>query len=252
MNSGGQYYSLFRKFFDTYAPSGFAGIKSDDPLVAELETMMEKNNQFVYFGEMLHYQLLYVSKQTDQIIGIKPEDFYPSCFFEIVHPEDAERLSMGKTKLFRMTHSVYTAGEGSSLLSTNFRLRNTEGGYSNILMQILIFYSNVPFKAAYIIKVHTNIDWCRKCKYDYHYYAGTDFSLFRYPDEELLNIGVPFSRREFEIIKLISTGLNSEQVAETLFISPETVYTHRRNILKKSNKPHLSDVIYKLMELGVL
>ncbi len=39
--------------------------------------------------------------------------------------------------------------------------------------------------------------------------------------------------REIEIIKAISNGLKSEEIAEQLFISPHTVLTHRKNILKK-------------------
>ena len=64
--------------------------------------------------------------------------------------------------------------------------------------------------------------------------------------------GIPYSNREFEIINLIASGLNTEQVAEKLFLSRETVSTHRRNILKKSGKKLMSDVIYDLVERGVM
>ena len=61
-----------------------------------------------------------------------------------------------------------------------------------------------------------------------------------------------FSNREFEIIKLIQEGLNNEQIAEKLFLSKHTIYTHRNNILNKSGKVHISDVIYDLEEQGLL
>jgi DNA-binding NarL/FixJ family response regulator len=41
------------------------------------------------------------------------------------------------------------------------------------------------------------------------------------------------SEREIEIIKLIANELNTNQIAEKLFLSPATVETHRHNILKK-------------------
>lgn len=41
--------------------------------------------------------------------------------------------------------------------------------------------------------------------------------------------------REIEIIKLLSKGLNSHDIAGQLFISENTVETHRRNILRKTN-----------------
>jgi DNA-binding NarL/FixJ family response regulator len=77
-------------------------------------------------------------------------------------------------------------------------------------------------------------------------------SLFRYPDEELLDIGPVFSERELEIIKLIESGLSSKQIAAKLFLSVYTVNTHRKNILKKSGKPMISNLIYELKEQGLL
>ncbi len=61
-----------------------------------------------------------------------------------------------------------------------------------------------------------------------------------------------FTDREFEIIRLIHGGLDSEQIAEKLFLSKHTVNTHRKNILGKTGKAHISDLIYDLHERGLL
>ena len=103
-----------------------------------------------------------------------------------------------------------------------------------------------------MININTDISWCKKIKHGYHYYVGNDLSYFRYPDEELLMTGNIFSEREFEIIKLIHEGLDSEQIAEKLFLSKHTVNTHRKNILDKTGKAHISELIYDLHEKGLL
>jgi DNA-binding NarL/FixJ family response regulator len=41
------------------------------------------------------------------------------------------------------------------------------------------------------------------------------------------------TEREIEIIKLIKNGSTNKEIAETLFLSPRTVETHRARILKK-------------------
>ena len=186
------------------------------------------------------------------MMGIKPEDLRPNHFLEASHPDDLKKASLGRVKLFKMAHNVSLAKKGYSLMSSNFRMLNAQGKYSNFLYQLYVFYSKIPYESAFIIKVHTNIDWCRKMKYCYHYYSGNDLSYFRSPDEDLLMKGIPFSNREFEIINLVATGLHSKEIAEKLFISPETVNTHRRNILKKSDKATISDVIYDLIDQGAL
>jgi DNA-binding NarL/FixJ family response regulator len=69
---------------------------------------------------------------------------------------------------------------------------------------------------------------------------------------ELLSMGNLFSRREFDIIQLIEKGLNSDQIAEKLFLSANTVNTHRRNILKKSGKTNTAELIHDLKTAGLL
>ncbi len=43
------------------------------------------------------------------------------------------------------------------------------------------------------------------------------------------------TRREKEILKLLSEGLTGPQIADKLFLSPLTVETHRKNLMQKLN-----------------
>lgn len=43
----------------------------------------------------------------------------------------------------------------------------------------------------------------------------------------------PLTERELEVLKLVARGLNNQEIASTLVISPTTVYTHVSNILSK-------------------
>ena len=54
---------------------------------------------------------------------------------------------------------------------------------------------------------------------------------------------INLSPREFEIVKLIKEGLSSKDIAEKLFISLETVHTHRRKILAKNNAKNFNEII---------
>ena len=46
------------------------------------------------------------------------------------------------------------------------------------------------------------------------------------------------SVREIEILVLLSSGMQNEEIAQKLFISPNTVKTHLYNIFKKINVPN--------------
>ena len=129
---------------------------------------------------------------------------------------------------------------------------NVQGKYSQFLIQGYLYYITMPTETVFFLKIHTNIDWSKKKLHGYHYYVGNDMNNFRYPDKELLSMGHMFTWREFEIIKLIESGLSSKQIAKKLFLSVYTIYTHRSNILKKMEKTTIADLIYEFKEQGVL
>ena len=193
-------YSLFFKFIDTFSPTGFKGIDPDDPLLLVLEEMMKCNNQFFFVADLIQVKLLFTSKRSVEMIGINPVDVTPFHFFEATHPDDIHRHSLGRSKLFGLAQGLYIAEKGNVLLSTNLRLRNPVGEYPNILIQCYLFYTLMPIKTVYEIQVHTNIEWFKKIKHGYHYYVGNNFSYFRFPDEEMLNLGNILSDREFELL----------------------------------------------------
>jgi DNA-binding CsgD family transcriptional regulator len=62
----------------------------------------------------------------------------------------------------------------------------------------------------------------------------------------------PVSTRELEILKLISEGLSGKEIANRLFVSVETVKSHRRHLFDKfsaRNSPHL---VQKAFQTGLL
>ncbi len=218
----------------------------------DLELMMEKNNQFFFICDLIQMRILFTSKRSTQMIGIEPKNVTPYHFFEATHPDDIHRHSLGRTQLFKIAQELFIARKGNALASTNFKILCADGKYKCLLFQCYLFYSETPVKTAYVIQVHTDVDWCKNLKKQFHYYSGTDLSLFKYPDEELMQMGNIYTKREFEIIKLIELGLNSEQIAEKLFVSHFTINAHRANILKKSNKTCMSELIHFLNTNGSL
>ncbi|MEO6981370.1 MAG: LuxR C-terminal-related transcriptional regulator, partial [Mucilaginibacter sp.] len=57
------------------------------------------------------------------------------------------------------------------------------------------------------------------------------------------NTDSPLSKRETEIIKMISEGKKRNEIADELFIELETVKTHIKNIYSKLNVNSRSDAL---------
>jgi len=245
-------YRPFIDFIDQYLPDEFQHIDPDSPLMLDLERMMEANNQFFFIGNLLQMKIFFTSKKSIDLIGMEPREVDPASFLRAVHPDDLARLINARTRLFRLAGEVFLAKKGIAVISTTLRFLSLSGRFVNQLIQCYLFYESIRQPAVYILQVNTDISWFNKIKYGYHYYIGDDMAFFRYPDEKLLLTGNIFSAREFEIITLASEGLNSEQISKKLFLSVHTIETHRRNVLKKSGKSSIIEVILDLKNRGLL
>lgn len=62
----------------------------------------------------------------------------------------------------------------------------------------------------------------------------------------------PLSKREVEVLYLLSKGYSSKQIASQLFLSENTVNNHRKNMLYKTGNRNTSELISFSKEKGLL
>lgn len=58
--------------------------------------------------------------------------------------------------------------------------------------------------------------------------------------------------RETEILKLLANGQSTQTIADGLYLSPHTVQTHRKSIIKKLNIKSPTEFVIYAMDLGLL
>lgn len=71
-------------------------------------------------------------------------------------------------------------------------------------------------------------------------------------DSQKLQTLPHLTRREKEVLKLIAEGLTNTQIAEQLFISVDTVESHRKNLHTKLNVKNTATLIRFAVENGLL
>ena len=72
------------------------------------------------------------------------------------------------------------------------------------------------------------------------------------PKSKDSNLHENLSEREMEIFMQVTQGKSAKEIAEKLFISPHTVYTHRKNILKKLACGSAAELINYAYSQGLL
>jgi DNA-binding NarL/FixJ family response regulator len=73
--------------------------------------------------------------------------------------------------------------------------------------------------------------------------ALIEFSFRRGPEKPQQQLHDDLSEREMEVLMLITQGRSTKYIADKLFLSTHTVYTHRKNILKKLSCKSAAELI---------
>jgi DNA-binding CsgD family transcriptional regulator len=73
---------------------------------------------------------------------------------------------------------------------------------------------------------------------------------FELDEANLKKLGI--SKREYEVLELISQGLSNQEIAENLFVSTSTVKTHVSNILAKLDSSRRTQAIRRAKELHII
>ncbi len=81
--------------------------------------------------------------------------------------------------------------------------------------------------------------------------TGTVLSFARQGFKE---VGGPWhlSRRELEVLGLISEGLSNREIADRLFLSEQTVRSHVKTTLRKMGKKHRLDAVLAALQVGLI
>ena len=69
-------------------------------------------------------------------------------------------------------------------------------------------------------------------------------------DQTLLKSGI--SRREWEVLELMSKGLSNQEIADQLFLSLNTIKTHSSKLFEKLDVKRRTQAIEKAKRMGIL
>lgn len=184
----------------------------------------------------------YVSKNYAACLGLDAKELKTRgmrYFWSRIHPDDIDSWLSALNHLMEFTLSEIEENKRHKANYTwNFRFKNADGAYVNIIQNTtpLVFDSEckpIIGLAHYTVlhpKIKMEITASAKILNAKNEYETIYFNNF---SQKLLNDNI--SNRERDVIRLLILHLSSKEISEKLNISPHTVDTHRRNILKKLN-----------------
>jgi DNA-binding NarL/FixJ family response regulator len=70
--------------------------------------------------------------------------------------------------------------------------------------------------------------------------------------QQFIKTSSMLSDREMDVLKLIADGQTNKEIAETLFLSPHTIDTHRKNLLEKTGASNSAALIRYAIKTGLI
>jgi DNA-binding CsgD family transcriptional regulator len=206
------------------------------------------SDQAVLLVELYTHKYLYVSPSIKNMTGYEPEQFTDFHFVAtLLSPKEMEiMVEISNYFVSRISELNLPPHETSRLHSVrNSWLRKKDGTETNLLQHgftVMVNEQGNPLAQVLIISDITSYNNARE-----HFYAltlqkddGTEETLLA---GRVGDSGDMISAREREILKLVSLGNSSKAISERLHISVETVKTHRKNLLEKTNCKNSLDLV---------
>jgi len=218
--------------------------------IIELDAYLPYNSTFFCITNTQSLSFEYISKNMFSCLGLN-SDLIKSkgmrYFWSRMHLDDIEHWLQALNDLMVFTLNEISKEDRKRMSYTwNYRFKNDKGDYVNIIQNTTPLEFDLDEKpiiglAHYTVldsKIPLQVSATAKLLNEHNEYETKYFNNF---SQRMLNDGI--SNRERDIIRLLVLNKNSKEIAQKLNISPNTVDTHRRNILKKLNLSSTGELI---------
>jgi DNA-binding CsgD family transcriptional regulator len=223
-----------------------------DKHIKFLEKLNIIENSAISIFDLYQKKHIYLSSRFETIFGFNIDKVHEEgneYFDKKVHPNDIlDAMKIGSYFL-NFAISLPVEERKDYKLINDYRIKDGNDKYIRVIEQ---------FQALELDK-HGNV-WLALCVMDLS--PNQDISLpllnkvinfrtgelFHFPETTKKN---NLSKREKEILGLISEGLISKEIADNLFISVHTVNTHRQKILEKLNVKNTAEAVNHAKKYGL-
>lgn len=196
----------------------------------------------------------YVSERFNKMFGFeknKVPDMNQLWFRKRFHPNDYI-INVAGIEFHKFIMQQPAENRKNFKLTHDFRMRNESNQWIRLLVQDYILETDKLGNPWLIMKLcdtspmqDVNAPATSVCRNIQN--NEVIFSL-----EGSQHITENISVREKEVLKLIADGMKSNEIAEKLFISSNTVNNHRRNMINKLKVSNTTEAVKLAIKLGII
>ncbi|GEM65296.1 hypothetical protein SF1_32780 [Sphingobacterium faecium NBRC 15299] len=220
----------------------------------------ELSNSIVGTGPFYYYiidfydmSLSHVSPGIEEIHGLDIDRVTFNDVLATIHPDDIDFVVKAEAFLTRFfSENISREKLTKYKISYCYRGRLKNGDYALLNHQAVMLSLSDDGGYGKSLNIHTQIDHLSHCN-------TYNISLIGlYGEPSYLNMRLEerslgyFSKKEKQILKLIAEGFSSIEISQKLFITVQTVKTHRQNILGKTDCKNITQLINECTRQGII
>ena len=171
-----------------------------------------------------------------------------------IHPDDSRDMLRAGNYFLRIAFSMPPDKRKEYKLIADFRIRNGRDELVRVVKQYIPIEQDCRGNVWLSLNImDLSPDQDLEMPFRCRVVNTKTGELFHFPQKENTNSEKPqLSVREIEILKHISEGFGSKQIADKLFLSIFTVNTHRQRIIEKLSVKNTFEAIKYATDVGWL
>jgi DNA-binding CsgD family transcriptional regulator len=254
--------NILPKYWKTLKPQNNVSDSIGESWKKKMEFMDEisiQNNVAVFLWNAYTNAFLFVSDKIKVLSYYEPSIFTAENGVErllsLIHPDHLQAtLEMIQQLVINYCTDNKKPDFKNVKISLNYLFKNGMGEYLQILHRPVILEIDDNLKPRLVLNITHHVDHIkREDSIGGVIVTEDDNFIFDYNlDNKCIDPPKKISEQEMKILQLLGRGLDTKAIADKLFISPHTVDTHRRNLIKKTSCMDTTGVVAYAKLVGLI
>lgn len=227
--------------------------------VDQIANLFSAGSFYYFVMNFVTLKMELIHEGTKTVLGIENNEFNFEKLYEIMHPDDRDKIPVKENIAidFFYNHVSFEDIYDYKVVYL-MRLKHKDGTYKTILHQSKTMVVSEDGKVQQTLVVHTDVTYLN-IPFDHKvsfissikpsFYALDTEPKFKALEKNYAEL---LTTREKEIIKKLSEGNNFNEIARLLHLSPHTINTHKKNILKKTDCKNTTELVANCIREGVI
>lgn len=210
---------------------------------------------YYYVIDFFDMSISHVSPSIMEIHGLNPDTVTFADILGTIDPNEMDFVARAEKSAIHFFYKTVGINKITRYKTNySFRSRMKDGKYRLLNHQSIQLTVDENGGFGKSLNIHTQIDHLsNENTYRYSLISlEDDVSYMNLCFDSPNDTPCIFTRREIEILCLVSEGLDNEAIGQKLFISANTVKKHRKNVLSKSDCKNTAQLIKMCVLEGLI